>query len=568
MHTRKLASLLAIAFLFSPIRLPANVQLPAIFGDHMVLQEGMKLPVWGTADPNEAVVVTVGGETASTKAGADGKWRVNLSPLPEKSVPVTLTVTGKNSLTFQDVLVGDVWICSGQSNMEFNLGGHGFGGAANAADVVPKANDPQLRLFLVAKNVSLDPVPDVKGTWQLCTPETASPFSAVGYFFGRDLRKNLNRPVGLIGTYWGGMPAQAFTSLSGLQKDPELVHYVEYAAKIRADLPAATAAYPAKLAAYQAQVATWKATVGPSYETALANWNSAVKAAQASGQNPPRKPKPSSPPPPAPAAINGGPSAPANLYNAMIFPLIPFGIKGAIWYQGESNAPQALEYRTLFSRMIKDWRENWGEGDFPFLFVQLAAFKSSAVQNWPYLREAQLMTLSLPNTGMASAVDIGNPINIHPTDKDDVGHRLALAARHVAYGQNMVYSGPIYQAMTTQGGSINLTFTQKGSGLIIGTAPWTAPGMQPLSTDKLVGFTIAGEDKKWVPADAKIVDNKIVVSSAEVPAPVAVRYDWANAPQGNLYNKENLPASPFRTDDWPDPAMGPIIPATPPNPAK
>jgi sialate O-acetylesterase len=557
---RNLIPLFAFACLSLPCHLRADVTLPAIFGDHMVLQEGIKLPVWGTAAPNEPVKVTVGNETASTTAGADGTWRVDLPSLPQSSAPLTLTVNGKNTVTFTDVLVGDVWICSGQSNMEFNLGGHGFGGAHNAAEVVPKANDPQLRLFIVAKNVSLDPLTTLQGTWQVCTPQTAGPFSAVGYFFGRDLRQHLKRPIGLIGTYWGGMPAQAFTSLSGLTKDPELEHYVEASAKLRANLPQATAAYPARVTAYQAQLATWKATVGTPYAIELAKWSAAAKAAQASGQNPPPKPQLSSRQPHAPAMPNGGSSAPANLYNAMINPLVPYGIKGAIWYQGEANANQALEYRTLFPRMIKDWREHWAEGNFPFLFVQLAAFKASPLQSWPYLREAQLMTLSLPNTGMASAVDIGNPINIHPTDKEDVGHRLALAALHLAYGQDVVYSGPIYQAMTVQGNSVDLTFTHKGSGLVIASAPWVAAGAQPLPTDKLVGFTLAGADKQWFPAEAKIDGAHVVVSSPQVPAPLAVRYNWANAPEGNLYNKENLPASPFRTDNWPDPAMGTIVP--------
>jgi sialate O-acetylesterase len=236
----------------------------------------------------------------------------------------------------------------------------------------------------------------------------------------------------------------------------------------------------------------------------------------------------------------------------MIAPLLPYAMKGVIWYQGEDNATRGLEYRTLFPRMITDWREKWGEGDFPFLFVQLARFRANAAtQSWPYLREAQLMTLSLPKTGMASAVDIGNPTNVHPKDKMDVGNRLALVARHVAYGEKIAYSGPIFASMKTNGNAVGLTFTHAGGGLIIGTAPWTPNGVAPISNATLVGFTIAGKDQNFVPADATIKDNAVIVSSPQVSDPVAVRYAWANTPVANLYNKEGLPASPFRTDDWP-----------------
>lgn len=535
--------------------LSAEVQVPAIFGDHMVLQEGIKLPIWGTAQPGEAVTVTVDKETSVAKADSDGKWQVELPPIPENQNPVTVTVAGHNTLTFHDVLIGDVWLCSGQSNMQFNLGGAKgtFGGVHNADTVVPQASDPQLRLFIVSQKLAMDPATNVGGSWKVCTPESASLFSGVGYFFGRDLRKSLNRPIGLIGSYWGGTPAQGWTSLSGLGKDPELHEFVDTAAKIRAQFPQATADYPAKQAAYATTLATWKKEIGDPYTQALQSWSKASSAATAAGQPAPPKPELSQPMPHAPPSPDGGPGAPSNLYNGMIAPLQPFGIKGVIWYQGESNASQPIVYRTLFSRLIKDWREKWGEGDLPFLFVQLAAYKGGDVQNWPFLREAQLMTLALPNTGMASAVDIGDSQNIHPKDKEDVGHRLAAAAYHVAYGKDLVYSGPIFNSMKVAGNVATISFTQTGSGLTIGAAPWTAAGAKPLPTDKLIGFAICGTDQNWVPADAKIDGTTVTVSNAAVPAPVAVRYDWANAPEGNLYNKENLPASPFRTDDWPVP---------------
>jgi sialate O-acetylesterase len=564
MHSFRRAALgAATFFLAATLSLQADVKLPAIFGDHMVLQEGMKLPVWGTAAPGEAVTVTVGTETAQATARADGKWQANLAPLQEGSAPVTLTVAGKNTVTFSDVLIGDVWICSGQSNMEFDLGGvKSFGGAANAATAVPAANDPQLRLFVVSKKTSLDPLSDVTGKWQVCTPESAGLFSAVGYFFGHELRTTLNRPIGLIGTYWGGTPAQAWTSLSGLETDPVLKHYADTYEKNKADFPKNTADFPAQMAAYKTAVTAWNAGDGTAYNEALKSWTAAAKQAEVANQMPPPKPVPATPMPHPPVTPDGGQNAPTTLFNGMIAPLIPFAFKGAIWYQGESNAGAPIEYRSLFPAMITDWRQKWNEGDFPFLFVQLAAYQAGPVQSWPFLREAQLKTLSLPNTGMATAIDIGNPKDIHPKDKLDVGQRLALAARHIAYGEKLVYSGPMYETMKVDDSTIRVNFSQEGGGLVIGSAPWVAPGYQPLPTTSLLGFTVAGADNKFVPADAKIDGDVVVVSSPQVPNPVSVRYDWANAPEGNLYNKENLPASSFRSDDLPfDPKTAVLVPA-------
>lgn len=562
---------LAAAFLgmaCTAVILHADVTMPAIFGDHMVLQEGAKLPVWGTADPGEAVTVTVGPEKAQAKADDKGNWRVELAPLPGDSTPVTVTVKGKNTVTFSDVLIGEVWICSGQSNMEFGIG-NDYQGAKNIA----QANEPEIRLFLVPHATSLEPQNDLAkvpatnlaGKWQVVTPAVMggkwgwNGFSAAGYYFGREIHQATGKPVGLIGTYWGGTPAQAWTSLTGLEKDPELKHYVDAYNKIVADLPTATAAYPAKVAAYKTALAAWEANGGKAFEDQMKAWDAAAKQAVASNQPPPPRPVPPSPRPRPPAPTDGGQDAPTNLYNGMVAPLIPYAIKGAIWYQGEANAGRAAEYRKLFPRLIMDWRKKWGEGDFPFFWVQLASYKANAVPNWPFLREAQAMTLSLPKTGMATAIDIGDPNNIHPIDKDDVGHRLALVAEHGAYGKTLVYSGPVYKAMKTNDGAISLTFTHEGGGLVIGHAPWASSDASPQPADHLAGFTIAGADKNFVPADAKIDGASVIVSSAQVPAPVAVRYDWANAPDplGSLYNKEGLPAFPFRTDDWIDPvAMG------------
>jgi sialate O-acetylesterase len=556
---------------FAASALHADVKLPAIFGDHMVLQEGKTLPVWGTADPNEAVTVTVGAEKGHATADAAGKWRVELKPLAASAQPLTVTVQGKNTVTFTDVLVGEVWICSGQSNMEF-----GIGNDYRGAETIAQANEPGMRLFMVPRATALDPQTDITqeppdsllGKWQVVTPAVMAGkwgwngFSAVGYYFGKEIHEKTGKPVGLIGTYWGGTPAQAWTSISGLEKDPALHHYVEAHSQAVADLPAAMAAYPAKMAAYKTALAAWEANGGKAYEDQVKIWTEAAKQAEAANQPPPPKPTPPSPQPHAPPMPDGGPGAPTTLYNGMIAPLLPFAFKGVIWYQGEANAGNAAEYRILFARMIKDWREKWGEGDFPFFWVQLACFKSNPlVQNWPFLREAQAETLSLPETGMATAIDVGNTNDIHPKDKVDVGHRLALAARHVAYGEEIVYSGPVYTTMQVQGNAVSLSFKHKGGGLVIGKAPWAPPGAKPVPTDHLTGFTIAGADKKFVPADAKIDGASVIVSSAQVPAPVAVRYDFANSPEplGNLYDQEGLPAFPFRTDDWADPAMGQLV---------
>jgi len=551
--------------------LQADVKMSPIFGDHMVLQQGISLPVWGTADAGEKITVTVGAESGTATAGADGKWLVKLAPLPTGTTPVEMTVTGKNTLKFTDVLIGEVWICSGQSNMEY-----GVKMLPDNAKVIPEANVPLLRLFAVPKKpavMPLDAIADVPansmiGRWQVCAPDTVvgagawGGFSAVGYFFGREIQKTTNGPVGLIESSWGGTPAQAWTSLSGLEKEPSLQNYANANKSALANYAQNNTGYAEKEAAFQVERAKWMQEVNVPYQASLKAWGDAVAKAKATGQPVPPKPQPATPAPQGPIDPTGGPNAPTTLFNGMIAPLLPYAIKGAIWYQGESNAGAALEYRTLFARMITDWREKWGQGDFPFLFVQLAGYQNAG-GDWPLLRESQLKTLSLPNTGMASAVDVGDPANIHPGDKLTVGLRLALAAKHVAYGQSVIFSGPIYDHMKVEGNAIRLSFTQVGSGLTIGAPPTYGPGVVPPPTDKLTDFVIAGEDQQWFPADAKIDGNDVIVSSAQVATPVAVRYAWSKMPQNNFYNKEGLPASPFRTDDWPEPPAKPAAPATP-----
>lgn len=487
----------------------ADVRLPAIFGDNMVLQSSFvkAVPVWGWARPGERVTVTFEGQTRSATTNDKGRWSVHLDP-PKVGGPFEMTIEGANRITLHNILVGEVWVGSGQSNMQWPVKQSG-----DAEEEIANAKYPKIRLFTCERRVSSGPMDDTKGSWVECSPETVPDFSAVAYYFGRELHKQLGVPVGLIHTSWGGTPAEAWTSRAALEAMPECQPYVERWAKSIGD-------YPAALAKYREQLDTWITDSA---------------AAEDEGR----------PVPPPPGGVPGDPRAnphrPSGLYNAMIHPIIPFAIRGAIWYQGESNAGRAYVYRKLFPGMITDWRHAWGEGNFPFLFVQLANFQARQPEPgdsaWAELREAQLMTLALPNTAMAVIIDIGEANNIHPKNKQEVGRRLGLAAEAM-YGKKVEYSGPMYESMKVDGNSIRLTFTH-------------AEGLVAKDGGSLKGFAIAGEDRKFVWADAKIDGDAVVVSSASVAKPVAVRYAWADNPECNLYNAAGLPASPFRTDDWP-----------------
>jgi sialate O-acetylesterase len=485
----------------------ADVKLPAVIGDNMVLQRGMETPIWGMAEPGERVTVAMGDQQAADTADKVGKWMVKLHPL-DAGGPFEITVTGNNKITLNNVLVGEVWVCSGQSNMQMSVKN-----SMNAEKEIAESNYPMIRLFSVKRKVADEPQDDTEGSWVECGPETVGWFSAVGYFFGRLLHRELDVPVGLIHTSWGGTPAESWTSKETLESDPVLKPVLDRWAKIMDAYPAAKKAYDEK----------------------LAQWEQEAQKAKDEGKPVPRKPwRPTGP---------DSPHKPTSLYNGMIAPLLPYAIKGAIWYQGESNAGRAYLYRKLFPMMIYDWRKAWGQGDFPFLFVQLANFtkiQPTPVESaWAELREAQLMALSLPNTAMAVIIDIGEANDIHPKNKQDVGRRLALGALAIAYDFDLVYSGPIYKSMTIKGNKARLTFDHVGDGL-------KADGGGPLK-----GFAIAGPDLKFVWAEAKIVDdNKVVVWSDQVSHPTAVRYAWENNPQCNLYNSAGLPASPFRTDQW------------------
>ncbi len=518
-------NVLAIAALVSG-SLHADVKPNPLFTDGAVLQRGQRVPVWGTARGGEKVSVEFNSQKVSTTAAADGKWSVNLKPL-KAGGPFTMTITGDNAVTVNNLLVGEVWVCSGQSNMEWP-----FSMAHNAKEEGPKATFPKIRMFTVQQKTSIKPLAEAVGAWVECSPETVDNFSAVGYFFARDLYKKLGIPIGMIHTSWGGTPAQAWTSLEGFGAAPELQGYVAAASQKLANYDAAAAAYPALLEEFKSKNKEWNETIGQNYKEALKAWDEATAQAKQAGQPLPPKPAPTSPQPKPPAGLEGGHNDATTLYNGMLAPLIPYGIKGAIWYQGESNAQQAKQYRALFPAMIADWRARWKQGDFPFFFVQIAPFNGQP----PEIREAQFLTLAkVKNTAMAVTTDVGNATDIHPTQKEPVGQRLALAARALAYGEKIEFSGPLYDSMIAKGAKIALKFKHIGGGLVA-------------KDGELKGFTIAGEDKQFVPAHAEIQGSAIIVSAEGVAAPKAVRYGWANVPDVNLFNQEGLPASPFRTD--------------------
>ena len=531
---RKLLASAAIVLAAASAR--ADVRLPAILSDNMCLQGGKTLPVWGKADPGEKVTVTLGDQSETATAGQDGKWQVKLHALKDGEGPLSMKVAGKNTIDVKNIVVGQVWVASGQSNMEFT-----FRAAHNAAEQTPRANYPTIRIFNLQKKTSYEPLWDCVGKWEECTPQTVLGTTAVGYFFARDLHEKLGVPVGLIHTSWGGTPAQSWTSLEGLQTSSELADYVKAIEQTRGHVAQIKEQYEKEqLPRWEAADRKWKEEYG--------NADAATKKAH--------------PEPRRPTSPDNNAGVPTVLFNGMIAPIIPFGIEGAIWYQGESNAGNPMQYRALFPAMITDWRNRWAdanpdEKNFPFLFVQLANYMpreanpTQGEAGWPGLREAQHMTLKLPNTGEAVIIDIGQADDIHPKDKMDVGHRLALAALHVAYHQDGVYSGPTYQSMTVEGNKARVKFDNVGGGLTIAAGPSTRPGVAPQEPgSELKGFSIAGKDKKFVWANAKIEGDSVVVWSDGVQSPVAVRYAWANNPECNLYNKEGLPASPFRTDTW------------------
>ncbi len=626
--------------------------LHPLFCDHLVLQRGVKAPIWGWAQPGTRVTVTFAGQTQTAAAQPDGKWMVRLRPMQASSEPRTLTVsaTGGPSVLIQDVLVGDVWLCSGQSNMEMGIG------ACNVPNEIAAADFPRIRLLTVPKLIAQEPKTTLECSWVRCSPETVSQggwggFSAAGYYFGRELYRELKIPIGLIHSSWGGTIAEAWTSPEGLRPLVDFKERLETVARSRQSAPPDfTAEYERwsqqndpgtrdGWAKPEADISSWKTVIMPQpfEKTGLPDfdgmvwfrrvfeapsswagqnltlglgpiddidttWVNGVKVGQMNrydqnrvytipadvvhagpntvavrvldtggdggftGQPEQLFVRPPGIPDAKPLSLAGewqmrdsaplsklpglptvpdanNPNVVTVLYNGMIAPLLPFAIKGATWYQGESNADRAYQYRSLLPAMITDWRRRFGVGDFPFYVVQLAAWQPTNSQprenTWAELREAQaLAARNVPHCGLAVAIDIGDAQDIHPKNKAEVGRRLALCALAQTYGKHIEYSGPWYKSMKVSGSTARLRFDHVGGGL-------TAKG------GKLAGFAVAGADHRFVWANAQIEGDGVLVSSPEVPKPLAVRYAWDINPMCNLYNRAGLPAVPFRTDDWP-----------------
>jgi hypothetical protein len=507
-----LATLALLAGILTATQTWADVSLPAVFSDHMVLQRAAAVPVWGWADPGEKITVAIAGQTRSATADAEGKWSVKFDNL-SASEPVTLTVQGRNTILIKDVLIGEVWLASGQSNMQLPVND-----AMNAREEKAAARFPQIRMFTVVHHAAATAQTNCEGQWEVCSPETVGRFSAAGYFFARDLHQKLKVPVGVLNASWGATPIETWTCRDRMEGRPEFAPvFKPWEAKMSVPFDEAKA---------EAQ-----------YEHALAAWKTNAEALKAAGKPVPWEPQKQVPP-------RLDKNYPGNDFNGMIAPIVGYAIRGTIWYQGENNAQSEFPelYATQLQLLIQDWRQRWGECDFPFAWVQLPNFQvknpaEAARNKWAVVRECMLRTLSVTNTGMAVTIDVGEPHYIHPHNKQAVGHRLALWALAKVYGENIPYSGPLPAGQKIDGSQIVLSFTHTDGGLVA-------------RDGELKGFVIAGADHKWVPAAAHIQGDQVVVSSPEIKSPVAVRYAWADNPDGNLFNGAGLPASPFRTDDW------------------
>jgi len=508
----KITGLAVVALLVSFARVSsADVRLPAIFSDHAVLQRSEKVPIWGWAGAGEEVSVTLGAAAAKTNADPAGKWRINLDLSKIADGPFELVVRGKNEVKVADVLVGQVWVCVGQSNMEMKLGA-----TKDAKEVISQTNNPLLRHFKVERKAVATPVEDVVGKWVVADSRGLSEFSGIGFYFGQSLQADLNVPVGLIHSSWGGSLAESWMSPEAFAGDKELkAREMEMLARVDA------AAKPDE---------------------------------SAEGTGPQKAIPPS--------------KSPSYLFNGMLVPIIPYAIKGAIWYQGESNAGsgQAPFYPRLLTAMIGDWRKRWAIADLPLYICQLANNQikrntPGLASTWAEFREGQTKLLATPNTGMAVLIDIGEEGTVHPRNKKDAGERLARIALAKTYGKDVVWSGPVFESASVEGDKMRLKFAHIDGGLVVRPLPET---YQPRSIDpksvplvrnspqsEIEGFIICGGDHKWVWADAKIDGDSVLVWSPQVPKPAAARYAWENNPTCNLYNGAGLPAGPFRTDNLP-----------------
>ena len=516
--TMKTLLLLILLVVSASLTGRANVVLPDVLSSGMVLQRDQKIPIWGKADPGEAITVTFGKQTKKTTADKDGKWLVRLNPLKANATPATLTVEGKNKLELNDILVGEVWLVAGQSNMQRLLSETANGEAAIAA-----ANQPQIRLFNVSRQVAFKHAAPPLAKWAACTSESVKQFSAAGYYFAVELQKELNVPIGVINSSYGGSQAEAWTPVEYLLASADLKPTVD-------------------------RTKTWdeeRPRVKVEYDEAIKKWREESDKAKAAGATP-------RPSPAVPDSLREYRVA-ASIYDGMIAPLIPFYIRGAFWYQGESNEARAQQYEILLPVMIKAWRERWGQGDFPFGIIQLPNYREPkaepADEAWSHIREGQRRTARVvPNTGLIVTIDIGEARDIHPKNKLDVGKRMAAWAMGDVYSRSSLKSGPSFRDARpgASGAEMMVTFDDVGRGL------------KSRDDGKLAEFAIAGADKKWYWAEAQIVGrNQVKVWSASVPKPVAVRYAFNNNPKNpNLTNDSGLPASPFRSDNWPGPTDG------------
>lgn len=481
----------------------AEIRTSAVFGDSMVLQREKPIHIWGWTDPDSSVDVSLAGKSETVKSDDKGRFDAKLPALKAGGPHELKIASGDQTLTYKDVLIGEVWLCSGQSNMQMAVGQSNDGMVESLA-----ANFPNIRLITVPQVGTQERQTTFDGKWEACTPESVKQFSAVGYFFGRQLHQTLDVPVGLIDNSWGGSSAEAWVNRDQLKSSGK----------------------------FDELLARWRDTESTyDHEEMTAKYNAKLNEWKKSGKG--RRPA-------SPRNPLTNQHRPANLYNGVLHPVLGYTIRGVVWYQGESNAGRAYQYRDLFPLMIQNWRDEWGQDDFSFYWVQLADFLNEvpdpSESAWAELREAQTMTLSrLPNTGEAVIIDLGESSDIHPKNKQDVGKRLARWALAKNYGYPIQYQSPTYQSMKSGNGKISLTFDHVGAGLDTFDVP------------KLLGFAIAGTDKKFVSADAKITSkNTIEVSSDSIAEPASVRYAWANNPVCNVQSKEGLPMTPFRTDDW------------------
>lgn len=484
--------------------LRAEVRLPKIISDHAVLQRDAPIHIWGWADPGEAITVSLHQQHVDGTADALGKFSVYLQP-EKAGGPFDLTVKGSSTVTVSDLLIGDVWFASGQSNMELPL--NGFPDSAvlkNGPQEIAAANHPNLRLLHIPNHASMYPVDDQPATWTTCTPETAATFSAVAYFYAREISEKEHVAVGIVDSTWGGTPVESWASLGSLSADASLMPVFHTWSRLAATQQDKDAAIAAEKREDEAAKQAGKPAPQHSWHPNLDSW------------------------------------APAGLFNGMIAPATPYGIKGVIWYQGESNSPHASAYlySKVFSTMITDWRRQWQEGNFPFLFVQISSFRSSPKEDWGMLRDQQRRTLAIGNTAMAVTLDVGEPDNVHPADKQTVAARLALAGRALAYGEQVDFSGPLFRQAVPERDGMRVLFDHTAGRLVS-------------KESSLPGFEVAGEDHHFTAASAKIDGDTVIVTSSAVQHPRYVRYAWENAPQATLFNKDGLPASTFTSEDAP-----------------